>query len=183
MIAKQPSVFCLLFLMLGGGASAQDHVSRKVSYESGSEHQRLMVGVGNETQWALVSRLTNGIGHTVSLESIEEGVHFDDTSEDSYNRLNERALALRSANVIFVTPHPGCSVAKLWYERLANHGVRVIELRPVSAIHGKRASESLTRQVYLGLIFTTIDRQAIDENFCNTVNDIKSNRPVFHPKR
>lgn len=183
MPVKQPSVFCLLLLMLGGVASAQDYVSRKVSYEIVSEDQRLMVGVGNESQWALVSRLTNGIGRTVSLESIEEGAYFDDTSEDAYDRLNQRALALRSASVIFVTPHPGCSVAKLWYERLANHGVRVIELRPVSAVHGKRAGESLTRQVYLGLIFAASDRQAVDENFCNTVNELKTNPFIVSPQR
>jgi hypothetical protein len=175
MFAKQPWVYCVLITLLGSKANAQEYVSQKVSYEVGTEHQQLMVGVGSEAQWSLVSRLTSSIGQTVSLESIQHGVYFDDTSDAAYERLNERALTLRSASVIFVAAHPHCSVAKLWYERLANHGVRVIELRPVSGVHGQRASESLTRQIYLGLIFATADRQAIDANFCNTVNDIKAN--------
>ena len=86
---------------------------------------------------------------------------------------------LRSADVIFVAPHPGCSIAKLCYERLANQGVRVIELRPVSTLHGRRGAESLTRQVYLGLIhLASTDRRAIDENFCNEIKNIKSPPPT-----
>lgn len=174
MFANQPWVYCILFALLGSKANAQAYVSQKVSYEADVAHQKMMVGVGSEAQWSLVSRLTSSIGQAVSLESVQDGAYFDDTSDASYDRLNERALALRSADVIFVAPHPGCGVAKLWYERLANHGVRVIELRPVSGVHGRRASESLTRQIYLGLIFATADRQSIDANFCNTVNDIKA---------
>jgi hypothetical protein len=188
MFAKQPWVYGILFALLGTKANAQEYVSQKISYEAGAEHQQLMVGVGSEAQWSLVSRLTSSIGQAVSLESVQDGAYFDDTSDESYDRLNERALALRSADVIFVAPHPGCSVAKLWYERLANHGVRVIELRPVSGVHGRRASESLTRQIYLGLIFAPADRQAIDTNFCNTVNEIKAKhmanaKPVESPAK
>lgn len=174
MTAKQSVVYFILFAMLGTVANGQDYVSRKISYDDGIRTRPLMVGVGSEAQWSLVSRLTNSIGQAISLESVQDGIHFDDRCDASYARLNERALALRSADVVFVVPHPECSVARLWYERLANHGVRVIELRPVSGIHSRRASESLTRQIYLGLIFATDDRQTIDANFCNTLNEIKA---------
>jgi glycine/serine hydroxymethyltransferase len=122
--------------------------------------------------------LTGEVGDTLALESVQEGAYFDDASEEAYQRLNERALRLRSAKVIFVAPHAGCVTAKLWYERLANQGVRVIELRPVSAIHGHRAAQSLARQIYLGLIFASTDRQCIDENFCKAVKELRPNDPV-----
>jgi len=179
MIGKQQFVYCVLFALLGSENNAQEYVSRKISYEPANNHQPVMVGVGNEAQRTLVSRLTGDIGQTLSLESVQEGAFFDDTSDEAYHRLNERALMLRSADVIFVAPHSGCSIAKLCYERLANQGVRVIELRPVSTLHRRRGAESLTRQVYLGLIhLASTDRRAIDENFCNEIKNIKAPVPT-----
>lgn len=175
MIGKQPLVFCVLLALLGSESLAQEYVSRKISYEPGARSQHLMVGTGNEAQQTLVSRLTGDIGRTLSLESVQDGAYFDDSSDEAYHRLNERALTLRAADVLFVAPHRECNIAKLWYERLANQGVRIIELRPVSAIHDRQGAESLTRQVYLGLIhLASTDRRVIDENFCNEIKNLKS---------
>ena len=180
MIAKHSIIVSIVFALFGTHSNSQEYVSRKVSYQPDAQPEHLIIGVGNESQWSLVSRLTGEVGDTLALESVQEGAYFDGASEEAYQRLNERALRLRSAKVIFVAPHAGCITAKLWYERLANQGVRVIELRPVSAIHGHRAAQSLARQIYLGLIFASTDRQCIDENFCKAVKELRSNNPVAH---
>jgi hypothetical protein len=175
MIGKQHLVYFVFIALLGSESFAQQYVSRKINYEPGVSGPHLLVGTGNEAQQTLISRLAVNVGQTLSLESAQDGAYFDDTSDEAYHRLNERALTLRSADVIFVAPRPESSTARLWYERLANQGVRIIELRPVSAVHGRRGAESLTRQVYLGLIHLALtDRQVIDENFCNEIRSIKS---------
>ena len=73
MIGKQQFVYCVLFALLGSENNAQEYVSRKISYEPANNHQPVMVGVGNEAQRTLVSRLTGDIGRTLSLESVQEG--------------------------------------------------------------------------------------------------------------
>lgn len=173
MIAKPHFVFCVLLMLPGNDSLSQEYTSHKLSYDLADKHSHLMIGVGSESQQALVTRLTGGVGQTFSLESPQEGAYFSDSSDDAYHRINERALKLRSADVIFVVPHPHCSTASLWYERLANHGVRVIELRPVSAVHRARAAQSLTRQIYLGFVFNATDIKSIDQNFCSLANELK----------
>lgn len=178
MIAKHSIIVSIVFALFDTNSNSQEYVSRKVSYQPDDHHGHLIIGVGNESQWSLVSRLTGEVGDTLALESVQEGAYFDDASEGAYQRLNERALQLRWAKVIFVAPHAGCITAKLWYERLANQGVRVIELRPISSLHGRRAAQSLARQIYLGLIFASTDRQCIDDNFCKAVKELWPNDPV-----
>jgi len=166
---------CVLLALFANSGDAQEYVSRKIGYQPDAENRRLMVAVSDESHLSLISRLT-GDGHEIRpLQSTQEDELFDDTSDDAYRRLNERALSMRTADILFVTPRPDGGIAKLWHERLANHGVKVIELRPVSARNGSRGADSLTRQVYLSLIhLAASERETIDANFRDATDDIRS---------